>query len=454
MTKPRDQGNVSAAGILSVEETTTFDTTSVVNGVLTVTTRAAPYVDRTYVQDGQLTAVGGVANEIVTFAGDSRTDQAFDLSTGRFYLEARGAAAWALPASGHRFRFNSTEYGVGGDTTADLLARWSTVLADSAGTIVLLIGTNDRGSAAMTLQQSIDNVTDMLDDALAAGKAVVLGNEMPRYSSNALAGQQLQNHLDFHAWLDLAPSRWRNVYGWDTWSQISSDADTVDGLHPGIGGARKMGTALATVLSQVLPAIDYSRPYVPGESHAQPVLNANPDMTGTSGSKGTGITGNLATSFTAALSSTASAAGTLVACTKETISDVEYQVFTISGTTGAGTNTLTLRPTTDLTLTNGDSYDVRAKVILEASSSNVLSVTPEVRIDIGGTLTQRRALDGYTSPEFMPSDGFDLLLCTTPATIPPGTITSARGQLVVTLNPSSTVSAVVKIAQFAIRETA
>jgi hypothetical protein len=61
MTLPRDQLNVSATGVLSVEEVATFDTTEIVNGILTVTTRDAPDVDRTFVTaDGRLTVVEGV----------------------------------------------------------------------------------------------------------------------------------------------------------------------------------------------------------------------------------------------------------------------------------------------------------------------------------------------------------------------------------------------------------
>lgn len=61
MTLPRDQLNVSATGVLSVEEVATFDTTEIVNGILTVTTRVAPDVDRTFVTaDGRLTVVEGV----------------------------------------------------------------------------------------------------------------------------------------------------------------------------------------------------------------------------------------------------------------------------------------------------------------------------------------------------------------------------------------------------------
>lgn len=62
MTEPRDQNSVSGAGALTSEEVSTFDVPAVADGVLTVTTRAAPNNDRTFVDaDGKLTVVAGEA---------------------------------------------------------------------------------------------------------------------------------------------------------------------------------------------------------------------------------------------------------------------------------------------------------------------------------------------------------------------------------------------------------
>jgi lysophospholipase L1-like esterase len=397
---------------------------------------------------GTLSAAGKArpSNAYAAFAGDSRTLQAFDDSTGRFYFETRGAVAWALPNCGHRFRVaTAVQYGVGGNTSTQLLARWDDVLADPAGTIVLLISTNDRGSS-FTLQQSIDNVTAMLEQAYTAGKVVILGNETQRFGASVLAGQNLTNHNDFHDWLDEAPNRWRNVYGWDTWSAVAAETDTSDGLHQNTIGAKKMGEALATVMSSILPATDYSRPYVVGESHAQPALNANPGLTGTGGSKGTGVTGNLADNWTV----TASTGSLAIACSKETDGDgVTWQVLAITGTSPSGSPSLIMRPSSNLTLVEGDSYDVRARVKLDAGSSNILSVTTEARID--GVVTQSRALDGYQAPDAAPAEGFDLLLCTPPCVVPAGAVTTVRGQITVNIVPSVVVSATVRVALAASR---
>lgn len=411
------------------------------------------------------TGVGVPSNAIIAFAGDSRTAQAFDATTGRFFLESRGPAAWALPNTGSRFIITSpNQYGVSGDTTALLLARWAAVLADPAATIALMIGVNDRRNN-QALQQSKDNVTAMLDAAYLAGKWVLLSDEMPLTDPGLVAGQ-LQNHVDFHTWLALQAATRSRVRLWASWNSIVDPATIgttwapLSGtmldqsgvlLHPLTKGAKLAGAALATAIQSLLPANDYSRPYLPGESAAKPVLNANPDMAGIVGSKGSGITGDLATNYTAVFN--AAATGISCACTKETIGGIEYQVFTFSGTGGAGAPQFTLRPTTDLVLGAAASFDVRCKTILSASASNTLSVQPQAIVNATSGQTGN-PLDGYQSPDNVPAEGFDLHLCSPPVTVPASGVTSVRGQFVIVFVPSVAVSAVVKIARFAVRETA
>lgn len=86
MTLPRDQLNVSATGVLSVEEVATFDTTEIVNGILTVTTRVAPDVDRTFVTaDGRLTVVEGVGEmaSVDAFLLNEADGVSLDLMSGQ-----------------------------------------------------------------------------------------------------------------------------------------------------------------------------------------------------------------------------------------------------------------------------------------------------------------------------------------------------------------------------------
>jgi lysophospholipase L1-like esterase len=397
------------------------------------------------------------SNEYVAFAGDSRTANGFDVTTGRHYLESRGAAGWGQAACGNRFKVRRPHYGVGGDDTAELLARWSAVLADEADTIVLMIGANDRGSADFTLQQSIDNVTSMITQANTAGKVIILGNEMPY---NAITGQQRTNHFDFHTWLTSAPTLFNNVYGWDSWSTTIDPATEItqtyqwlpgladDGLHPNVEGGKVFGTSLGAAVTSTLPAVDYSTPWVSGESVPNPALNLNPGMTGTGGTKGStgSVTGSVADSWRGDFA--ASDTSGVCVCSKETIGGIEYQVLTFSGTVGS-TGTFTLRPLAEQTF-NGLAFDMRAKVILGAGSSNLLAVSVEGRSN--GTVTQQsRTLDAYVSPDLAPAGGFDLHLWTPPCA-EAASPTAKRGDIVVSFVPSATIAGVVKIAAAAARQ--
>ncbi len=399
------------------------------------------------------------SNEYIAAAGDSRTANGFDITTGRHYLESRGALGWGQAVCGNRFKVRRPHYGVGGDTTTMLLARWSDVLADEAGTIGLLIGANDRGAADLTLQQSIDNVTSMITQAKAVGKVLILSNEMPY---NAITGQQRTNHFDFHNWLTLAPTLFNNVYGWNSWDATVDPATVIDetyqwidglttgddGLHPNVEGGKISGTPLGEAIETVFPAVDYSTPWVSGESVINPALNLNPGMTGTAGTKGTtgSVTGSVADSWRGDFA--ASDTSGVCVCSKETINGIEYQVLTFSGTVGS-TGTFTFRPLAEQTF-NTLSFDMRAKVILSPGHSNLLGVSVEGRSN--GTVTQQsRTLDPYVSPEFAPAAGFDLHLWTPPCA-EAASPTAKRGDIVITFVPSSVVSAVVKIAGAAARQ--
>lgn len=399
------------------------------------------------------------SNNYVCLAGDSRTANGFDVATdGRWFLEMRGAAAWARAMSGNRFQQRRTHYGVGGDTTADILARWSTVLADPAGSIFALFSANDRGSANMTAQQTIDNITSMINQAKAAGKVMHLANELPY---NALTGTQLANHIAVHNWLNTCEALFPNVYVVDTWSRAldpTTDGTTYqyksglasDGLHPSTeGGFQVLGPAFASSILRVMHA-DLSTPWVSGESVSYPALNANPGMTGESGLKGSygTVQGVIADNWRGDFASTDTAA--ICDCTKETIDGVVHQVLTFSGTVGSS-GTFTFRPTTELPY-DGNAFDFRARIKLGAGSSNIIGVSAEARSN--GTVTQNsRALDGYTSPQMVPAAGFDLHFWTPPCA-EAASPTAKRGNVVITFNPNSAISGVVKIANAASRRVA
>ena len=93
-------------------------------------------------------------------------------------------------------------FGVGGDTTAMVLARIQSVLNSDAGIVVLLAGTNDRSSTdAATSIANLEQIVKQLTDA---GLWVILIAELPSgdttYSSYTLNETMFKEHLKVRKW--------------------------------------------------------------------------------------------------------------------------------------------------------------------------------------------------------------------------------------------------------------
>ncbi len=233
--------------------------------------------------------------EILTI-GDSRTANQFSAS-GTFLENSKWGDRLTSASRGKLVYKPAGEFGVGGDTTALILARFSAITAVASGRMAFIwAGTNDRGSANMTLAQSQTNIQSMIDQLKAAGAVnVCILAETQRFSSSALAGQQLQNHIDFHNWvLSLNQTKVIVANAWDA----IADADTVDGLHPRTQGQHRVGEAFLSAVERYLPATEI----IPFTSPANLLLN--PTMTGTAGSKTGAATGSVADSWTMAMSAT------------------------------------------------------------------------------------------------------------------------------------------------------
>jgi hypothetical protein len=313
----------------------------------------------------------------------------------------------------------------------------------------------------MTLSQSQANVTSMLQDAYSAGKVVIVVDELPR---DDLTGTQLANHVACHNWLATLASVWKHVYvasAWDLFvdpATIGAGYDNksgimLDGLHPNSEGGYLLGTAIGTTISKALSPVDQSTPWVFGESVANPVLSANPGLTGTGGTKGsTGtVSGSIADNWRGDFNS--GSTSMVCACSKEAIdANNEWQVFEFSGTSAA-TSTFTFRPTSDLSLTEGQQFDFRCEVLVDPNSVAIQHVCAESRSDGASGNTQTRAIDGYQSPDDLPAAGYNLKLWTRPATIA-NTPTLRRGQVVVQFSASTTVSGRIKIRAPATRQVA
>lgn len=258
-------------------------------------------------------------NRKVATLGDSRTDQdRFSDATNRNWM-AEGYMAWLRFLTRQRFdhRFEDN-YGVAGDTTAQMLARVPAILAATDASLIIIFGgTNDRGTANMTLAESIANMTAIRDLCLSAGRSVLFVAEMLRgdstYTSSRLSGTQLARHMAFHTWL-LQQQQVPGCFVADVWPATASPGSangdlitgvTRDGLHPNKLGAYYLAQALAPQINAIFPPVSLlpaSNSEVYSADNLTGDLVVNPMMQGTAGSysapTGGSASGSLADSWT------------------------------------------------------------------------------------------------------------------------------------------------------------
>lgn len=266
---------------------------------------------------------------LIAYLGDSITANGRSgSSTARTSLP-RGFSTWADILSNKRafFKYESN-FGVGGDTTAQAMIRVPNVISSGAKACVILAGTNDisTGVPASTI---ITNLQSMYDDLNAVGIWTVGIPILPRGSTYALSGAQLAVVAEVNNWIRAQTTRSRfrlcdPVPAFEDTAAggfVPLSGMTYDGIHPSAKGAYVIGKALAPVIASMF-----------GTDAKLGVVNSylnNPSLSGTAGTKNT-LTGEVATGWVGHSGNTGGA--TVVASKRVDASGVEWQRFTFSGT--------------------------------------------------------------------------------------------------------------------------
>jgi hypothetical protein len=430
-----------------------------------------------YPASGGLVSIGIDFGNDFCLAGDSRTaNNSTVLLTGssrRRYNEAAGPVAVGNVYANARVMVQPTaNYGVGGDTSTMLLARFDAVLADPAMNIALWISANDRGSANMTFQQSKDNITAMLDRAEAVGKRVFLANEAPY---GTLTGQQLANHLAMRDWLGSVTgalafpngTRRPNVISVNTWEAVCSPTDptqwdtgkSVDQLHQTTSGGTALGLrAWAPVLKTAFPYTNKARVLhgtvvdsYDSVTNPKGILNPNPLMTGTGGTKGTNVTGAGADNSNTSISG--STTGLSAVISKETdINGIEWQVIVLSGTVTSTTGNLAHYQT--LTgLNAGDTIDGSLLIKYEGCSNIIGAYGNISYTDASGNTHSNRSLDGYDATRSMDSNSIRTQVHAIPKETLPSAATNPRINLFIdTAGGNAVIAGTIKVARMSARK--
>jgi len=210
------------------------------------------------------------------------------------------------------------------------------VLGSTASVFVLLGGVNDGTNPVATDGPVYQQIIAAL---VAAGKIVIVMNELPNSNSSNLGSYNLarRTFLDVAAYTPYSGSVIKfNSYDLMAQSPTSylfkaGYINVADALHPNFTGNRALGIGIGAILDGIFAAGGYpARNGLP--AYVADTAFAGVNMfSGTSGTKGTGATGSLATGWTGP----SVPAGYAIDYSKDVDSDgFDQQVITITGTAG------------------------------------------------------------------------------------------------------------------------
>jgi lysophospholipase L1-like esterase len=431
-------------------------------------------IARSSTTGSSIMSAGGVlgsTNRYLAAIGDSRIANTYDRTNAPYYYyEGQGIPAWISYRSNQTiFTPPQLTFGVGGDTTLDVLNRLptaiNTILQNGCNTALVLCGTNDRNSGNdFTMQQSIDNMSNIIGSLLGAGIWPILLAEMPRgdavNTSQRLTSPQLDYHLGFRDWMRYsAPSLFPGLTVVDCWptlalySSATGDAISgvlIDGLHQNLLGARIIADTVIPVIQQRFPTPGLLPTSAAGIFNAtnnpRGWINSNPVMTGSIG-VAAGFAGNSATGWTCTRNSTAIAAGGTNTMNVSKIVRTNSELIQLSWT-----NLIT-------TSTSGAEWVVYQDILANCTTGDILEAIGPVEVDAGhvgicrATLsvqfnntgaTDAIALDRRDATSLFPNDLNYVGIQRTPQCPVPAIRTTARLRMSLILAESTTSSGTIR----------
>lgn len=188
---------------------------------------------------------------MVGFDGDSRTIQG--QTTGNQFT--RSYIHWLRSLSSQRVNTRAgLNLGVSGQRSDQVLARVATSIATlqaaGAGSVVLLVGTNDIG--VLTLAQSQANIGGIIDAYRAAGIVVIGIAETPRGDLSGANLTHLEGIRDYYL-SRYSPAS--GVYVVNPWAALAgSDMRVSDLVHLSVKGCKTLAGTLVSTLAALFPA--------------------------------------------------------------------------------------------------------------------------------------------------------------------------------------------------------
>ena len=171
---------------------------------------------------------------------------------------ARGWFHWANAFTKNQMRLVHNA-GVGGDRYDQMLARFDTDVLTHDSSWVFIGSPTNSVTAGHTYAQIVSELDQMIAKSKAAGRRVLVHTVPPRDTITDPARRQVQSEIN--AYISELPIYKPGVVAVDVWLPLADPITgnpatgmTIDGSHPSIAGAARMGRATAEA---VLPSLSY-----------------------------------------------------------------------------------------------------------------------------------------------------------------------------------------------------
>lgn len=300
----------------------------------------------------------GDSNSFLNWGSNPSTGTAQINPPTQGILQCRGYAFWAQTLCDARVEFpQALNFGVSGETSAQILARVDQAAAANADAVVVLAGTNDFGTADLPYATTIANLTAIVTALRSRNKRVLLLTVPPRGhpTSHFFAGTadpKLLRLFAVNSWIKRIASQMRGVSVIDPWGDIADPASLYGDFRSGMvnvgdvthlisASSYQIGKLLAAEFSRLYPPIDWlpksNSDLYDAASNPVGALNSNAMMLGTGGTlSGTTPvpTGQVADGWTLS----GSDAGLTLAASKQAVGNVTWQRIVLGGLPGAGSD--------------------------------------------------------------------------------------------------------------------
>lgn len=198
-------------------------------------------------------------NRIVLF-GDSRTQFNNTVNSNATQTYSQGYWTWANIFLGEKRLWVEANHGVGGDTTAMMIARLPAVLATTAPWVCVWGGINDLAGLLLDLPAVQTNMATILD-ALSGRRIILIGETPVTTAHGSFSRRLMARIIKYNHWLRQQARTRPNITFIDSWSVIvdPTSADSApragyfaDTTHLGQSGAMVHGAEIARVIGPMI----------------------------------------------------------------------------------------------------------------------------------------------------------------------------------------------------------